>query len=440
MNSFKRIALRTSLVALLAAALGTCLPMNASADDIAGSFSAASNPNGAWSYGSLLESGPTFTLFQFNNNGVFTGAGCPVLPNWSGATNGFPVVVANNTGSPESCITWTLPTDTLNMHPANIPGLDSDVRWTAPASGTYLIKGSYSALDSTTTHDSILVNGISAFSTDINYQLNKSTTFSLTETLTAGDTIDFAVNCCSGADQSFNNDSTGLQGTITASAVATPEPATLALLGTGLAAISLLRRKGKSGLSFPRVMRFLLPALVIICWLAVGGVGARADSLQLGVFSFDPLIPGLIDAFSVNNSTGAFSIPGFDVLDNVTFKGATLDLNGAPGPSLGDLTPGISQFAVLDSDVYSMAAFQAVLSTTLFTLSDGTHFQADSNTVRTTISPSFGGYLTPGVDFAPIKISGSFVITSVPEPPSWWLFVGVAPWIILLRRPIVRHN
>jgi hypothetical protein len=60
-------------------------------------------------------------------------------------------------------------------------------------------------------------------------------------------------------------------------------------------------------------------------------------------------------------------------------SGATLDLNGAPGPSLGDLAPGISQFAVLDSDVYSMAAFQAVLSTTLFTLFDGTHFQADSN-------------------------------------------------------------
>jgi hypothetical protein len=248
MSYSKRIARRTGFAALAVTMMGMCLVMSARADDIAASFSAASNPNGAWSYGSLLESGPTFTLFQFNNNGVFTGAGCPVLPNWSGATNGYPVVVANNTGSPESCISWTLPTDTLNMHPTNTPGLDSDVRWTAPASGTYLISGSYSALDFTTTHDSILVNGISAFSTDINFLLNKSTTFSLTETLTAGDTIDFAVNCCSGVDQNFNNDSTGLQGTITASAVATPEPATLALLGTGLAAISFLRRKRKSSL------------------------------------------------------------------------------------------------------------------------------------------------------------------------------------------------
>jgi hypothetical protein len=247
MNPFKRIALRASLVALLAAAMGMFLPMNALADDIAASFSAVLNPNTPWSYGSLLESTSTFTLFTFNNNNVFTTNNCTVLPNWSGATDGFPVVVANNTASSKSCITWTLPTDTLNMHPTNTPGLDSDVRWTAPASGTYLINGKYSALDFTSTHDSILLNNASLFSTDINWLLNPSTTFSLTETLAAGDTIDFAVNCCSPGDGDYNNDSTGLQGTITANAVATPEPATLALLGTGLAAISL-RRKRKSGL------------------------------------------------------------------------------------------------------------------------------------------------------------------------------------------------
>jgi hypothetical protein len=241
MNGFKRIALGAGFVALAVTVMGTCLVMSAQADDIAASFSAASNPNGAWSYGSLLESGPTFTLFTFNNNAVFTLNGCTVLPNWSGATNGYPVVVANNTGSPESCISWTLPNDTLNMHPTNTPGLDSDVRWTAPASGTYLINGSYSALDSTTTHDSILVNGISAFSTDINYVSNKSTTFSLTETLTAGDTIDFAVNCCSGLDQNFNNDSTGLAGTIDLkSATATPEPSTSLLLVFGATPLLLL--------------------------------------------------------------------------------------------------------------------------------------------------------------------------------------------------------
>jgi hypothetical protein len=184
----------------------------------------------------------------------------------------------------------------------------------------------------------------------------------------------------------------------------------------------------------PRVMRFFFPVIIIISWLTVGAIDARASSVQLGVFSFDPLIPGVIDAFTVNNSTGAFSIPGFEVVSDVTFTGATLGLSGAPGQSWGDLLPGTSQFAVLDSTVYSMAAFQAELSTTLFTLSDGSHFQADSNVVTAAILPSFGSDLTPGIDFAPITISGSLVIAPTPEPASWWLFVGAAVWIVLLMR------
>ena len=47
----------------------------------------------------------------------------------------------------------------------NMAGTDSDVRFTAPASGTYEITGSFLALDTTTTLDSILVNGTSVFST-----------------------------------------------------------------------------------------------------------------------------------------------------------------------------------------------------------------------------------------------------------------------------------
>ena len=140
-------------------------------------------------------------------------------------------MVANNTGSSQSCVTWTLPTDTLNLHPANAVGIDADVRWTAPASGTYLISGSYSSLDSggTTTFDSILLNGTSVFFTNIDSS-NKSSSFGLTETLTAGDTLDFIVNCCSGSDQSYFNDSTGLQGTIDLNSSATPEPSTLLLV------------------------------------------------------------------------------------------------------------------------------------------------------------------------------------------------------------------
>ena len=236
MNYSKRIALRVGFAALAVAVMGTCLAMGARADDIAASFSTASNPNGAWSYGSFVESTKTFMLLTTSS----TECG---LPYWTDP-GGFPVVLANNTGSPQSCgSTWTLPTDTLNLHPTNTSGLDADVRWTAPASGTYLISGSYSALDSTTTFDSILLNGASVFSTNINSS-NTSSPFGLTETLTAGSTIDFIVNCCSGSDQDYFNDSTGLKGTIDLSTTATPEPSTLLLaLSTSALLFPLIRHR-----------------------------------------------------------------------------------------------------------------------------------------------------------------------------------------------------
>ncbi len=106
----------------------------------------------------------------------------------------------------------------------NMAGDDSDVRFTAPASGTYEITGSFVALDTTTTLDSILVNGTPVFSTFIcnpgNGEAcaptNTRAPFSVVKTLTAGNTVDFIVNCCSGSDQTFLFDSTGLSGAIDA--------------------------------------------------------------------------------------------------------------------------------------------------------------------------------------------------------------------------------
>jgi Beta-propeller repeat/Divergent InlB B-repeat domain/Domain of unknown function DUF11 len=190
--------------------------LTAVAQDIATSFSGTSNPNGVWSYGQYVESPPAFSLLTGQDAAFPT---CS-LPYWS--DTGYPDVIANNTGSTVSCGTVTVPTDMLWMHPTDTGGTDAAVRWTAPASGTYEITGSYSALDSTSTTDSILVNGTSVFSTFICNPgngktcdtVNTLTPFSVVETLTAGSTVDFTVNCCTQPGQTFLFDSTGLTGAI----------------------------------------------------------------------------------------------------------------------------------------------------------------------------------------------------------------------------------
>jgi hypothetical protein len=238
MNSFKRCALRASSVALLAAAMGTCLPMNALADDIAGSFSIASNPNGAWSYGSL--SGSTFTPFTVSSPAVGSGF-------WT-TSSGFPVVVGNNTGATVFYSTWAGPTDTLILHPDNT-GIASDVRWKAPSAGMYSIGGLFEGVDyqgPTTTDVHILLNGSSLFSDNISSYLVPSK-FTILKSLSSGDTIDFAVGY--GVDGNYFFDSTGLSGSITKeNSSAVPEPSTLFLLGSGLAAISLRRKRKSAGL------------------------------------------------------------------------------------------------------------------------------------------------------------------------------------------------
>jgi len=237
MNYSKRIALRAAFAALAVTLMGTCLVLNARADDIAASFSIASNPNGPWTYGSL--SGSTFTPLTVSSASVGSGY-------WTTGA-GFPVVLANNTGSTVNFSSWSLPTDMLNLHP-DPTGIESDVRWTAPSSGTYSIAGLFEGVDPsgpTTTDVHVLLNGSSLFSDNISSYLVPSA-FSFLESLSAGDTVDFAVGF--GTDGNYLFDSTGLAGSITAvSPAPTPEPATLFLLATGLAAISS-RRKKKSGL------------------------------------------------------------------------------------------------------------------------------------------------------------------------------------------------
>ena len=189
---------------------------------------------------------------------------------------------------------------------------------------------------------------------------------------------------------------------------------------------------------------FLSRALLGLLLVLMGSATARADSLNVGVLSFDVLIPGAIDAFTVNNSTEAFKLPpDFPVSSTLIFSSPTLTLTESGTPSsmsLADVGPGFSQQLVLDSANFSEADFSAQLSQTLFALSDGTSFQASSNILTATLLPSSGPSLTPGVDSVLLTVSGSVVATPVPEPSSWLLFAGAAPWLILFRGVIRRRH
>jgi hypothetical protein len=106
------------------------------------------------------------------------------------------------------------------------------VQFTAPAAGTYSIGGEFSGIDQDqNSHPvEILDNGRAIFTGTIALY-GQSDLFSLTETLKAGDQIDFAVLTGSGGC-SYCYLSTGLSATIT-SAVPEPDMAWLMLAGMG---------------------------------------------------------------------------------------------------------------------------------------------------------------------------------------------------------------
>jgi RHS repeat-associated protein len=106
------------------------------------------------------------------------------------------------------------PADTLNLHPG--PNAKrSVVRWTVQAAGTYTVSGRFQGLDTngTTTDVAVSKNGANIFTGSV-IGYGSQTPFSLTVTVTAGDTIEFSVGV--GSNGTYNSDSTGLAATITA--------------------------------------------------------------------------------------------------------------------------------------------------------------------------------------------------------------------------------
>ena len=87
------------------------------------------------------------------------------------------------------------------------------VRWTAPSSGAYTIKSTFTRMHTGDTDVHILMNGTSIFSKAVTAR-NKIAAFSKALTsIKTGDTIDFVVGF--GSDRNYFSDSTRLQAVIT---------------------------------------------------------------------------------------------------------------------------------------------------------------------------------------------------------------------------------
>jgi hypothetical protein len=157
----------------------------------------------------------------------------------------------------------------------------------------------------------------------------------------------------------------------------------------------------------------------------------RADTINLGVFSFDVLNPGGpgspgVNSFSIDNFTGpTFGLPpDFPAIDELTFLGVNVVINLTGGPDvvpLGDLGPGLyspasASLEFLDSDQVSSASLDATLGPSQFALADGNIFELSSQQLSATLLPSSGNTLSAGVDFVLITASGTEVAATVPEP------------------------
>jgi hypothetical protein len=208
------------------------LPLAAS--DIVTDFSTIFNPNGQYQYGSEAVLGGAFTL----NTTTVSGAG---YAGWAGNVSGFPLILANTSGSTFTSGTVTYSTDYINLHPASDDTF-AVLRYIITVPGSYQITGAFRGqdLNGTSTDVHVLINGAEAFGTEVTGYLDPSKqAFSFVSSLNANDTIDFAVGF--GTDNNYFYDSTGLQGTIVDAPA--PEPASVFLMFTAVALLGFFRKK-----------------------------------------------------------------------------------------------------------------------------------------------------------------------------------------------------
>jgi len=170
-------------------------------------FSIQSNPNGVWSYGYLTSWGAPFTLFGWAGTCDIEGISWWFISNCDGLTS----IARNNTSATVCWATVCQTPKYLLLNPIN--GQLSDLRWTAPSSGRFLMEVKFVGLDwagPTSTFAYVLLNSkrslLKAPITSYQWPLSF---VPIALELHAGNTIDFIVDW--GKDADYRFDSTGAE-------------------------------------------------------------------------------------------------------------------------------------------------------------------------------------------------------------------------------------
>jgi hypothetical protein len=222
-----RLGLRA--VSLLALSLVAMIPaFGLPTFDAVADFS-SSNPSVAWSYGWVPAGSTDTNSFElFDSYQVLV----PGVNAWTYVAADPPPIIAQNTGPDD--VTYVggyldgivQPWYLLLLHPGT-EGEYAVLRWTAPADAVYNVNAYFQNIDQQAVTVDVAIDGalLGPFTID-DYGSNFFVTGP--QYFTAGQTLDFIVQ-------------TG--GVGVAANFAVPEPATLSLLGMGLLALGILRRR-----------------------------------------------------------------------------------------------------------------------------------------------------------------------------------------------------
>ena len=210
-----------------------------SAASLVSDFTNTVNPNGDWSYGYKV-AGVTDTLVLFDNYFTVTETGYTADVRTSGTPADLtPSIYKLTSGSTAGVNGGNgVSLGDVSLHPGSSNQI-ATARWTAPATGLYDLSGFFKAGDGLGTSYGRVDTYVYQNSTQLFSVLDTPNTenFSLSSvSITAGDVIDVMVGY--GSDQ-YYYDSTPVELNIQA----VPEPASIAGLALGLAA--LLKRKRK---------------------------------------------------------------------------------------------------------------------------------------------------------------------------------------------------